>query len=44
MSTKIVLEFVNAINKADINKICGLMSDDHVFIDSQDCSVTEKTT
>lgn len=42
MNTNIALEFVNAINTANINKICGLMSDDHVFIDSQDCSVIGK--
>lgn len=42
MNTKITLEFVDAINKADIDKICSLMSDDHVFIDSQDSRVIGK--
>lgn len=28
MNTKIVLEFVDAINEGDIDKICKLMSDD----------------
>ena len=42
MSTKIVLEFIDAINEADIVKICNLMSDDHLFIDSQGYRVTGK--
>jgi len=42
MSTKIVLEFIDAINEADIDKICNLMSDDHLFIDSQGYRVTGK--
>ncbi len=29
-----VLRFIEAINTADIDKIVGLMSEDHVFIDS----------
>jgi ketosteroid isomerase-like protein len=29
----IVLEFVNAINDHDVDKIYDLMSDDHIFID-----------
>ena len=31
----IVDEFIAAINAADVDKICGLLADDHVFIDSQ---------
>ena len=42
MKTQIVLEFVNAINSADLNKLCGLMTDDHIFIDSQDNRFTGK--
>jgi ketosteroid isomerase-like protein len=44
MNTKIVLEFVDAINEGDIDEICKLMSDDHLFIDSQDCRVAGKNT
>jgi hypothetical protein len=36
METKIVLAFINAINCADIDKMCDLMANDHLFIDSQD--------
>ena len=36
METKIVLDFIVAINEANVNKICDLMTTDHVFIDSQD--------
>ena len=36
MNTNIVLDFIAAINNADIDKICGLMTDDHLFIDSRD--------
>jgi ketosteroid isomerase-like protein len=42
MNTKSTLEFVDAINKADIDKICSLMTVDHVFIDSQDNRATGK--
>jgi ketosteroid isomerase-like protein len=42
MNTKITLEFVDAINKADIDKICSLMTVDHIFIDSQDNRATGK--
>ena len=36
MGTRIVLEFINAINHANIDKISDLMTIDHEFIDSQD--------
>jgi ketosteroid isomerase-like protein len=36
MNTKIALCFVEAINRADTDKIYDLMSDDHLFIDTQD--------
>jgi ketosteroid isomerase-like protein len=38
MSTnlEIVNRFVNAINDHDVDRICNLMTDDHVFIDGQD--------
>jgi hypothetical protein len=42
MNTKITLEFVNAINKADIDRILNLMSNEHVFVDSQDCRIIGK--
>jgi ketosteroid isomerase-like protein len=34
LSEKIALDFVNAINEHDIDKIFALMADDHVFIDA----------
>jgi ketosteroid isomerase-like protein len=36
MSIKVVLDFINAINNTDIERIYSLMSEDHLFIDSQD--------
>ena len=36
MNIKVALEFVDAINHADIDKIWSLMSDEHLFIDSQE--------
>lgn len=42
MTRKAVLDFVDAINSADLDKITGLMTDDHVFIDSQDNKMTGK--
>ena len=42
MNTKTALDFVDAINRADIDKIYSLMSDDHVFIDSQDSRIIGK--
>jgi ketosteroid isomerase-like protein len=38
MNADRVLDFVAAINNADIDKICGLMTNDHLFIDSRDNS------
>jgi len=35
METKVVFDFADAINKADVDKIYRLMADDHLFIDSQ---------
>jgi ketosteroid isomerase-like protein len=42
MKNKILLEFIDAINTANIDSIYSLMSDDHVFIDSQDNKSTGK--
>ena len=36
METKIVLNFIGAINCADIDKMVDLMAADHIFIDSQE--------
>jgi ketosteroid isomerase-like protein len=32
---QIVLEFIDAINKHDVVRICKMMAEDHVFIDAQ---------
>ena len=42
MKNNILLDFVDAINKADIDKILNIMSDDHVLIDSHDNKVSGK--
>jgi len=36
MGTMIVLDFIDAINLANIDKMVDLMTFDHEFIDSQD--------
>lgn len=36
MEINVVNDFVNAINKANIDKICDLISEDYIFIDSHD--------
>jgi SnoaL-like domain len=36
MKTNIILDFVSAINNADVEKMGSLMAPDHIFIDSQD--------
>jgi ketosteroid isomerase-like protein len=38
----IVLDFIDAINKADVDRILNLMSDDHILIDSQNHQMTGK--
>ena len=35
MKTKVVFDFADAINNADADKIYSLMTDDHLFVDSQ---------
>ena len=35
MNGGVVKDFIAAINNANIEKICSLMTDDHIFIDSQ---------
>jgi ketosteroid isomerase-like protein len=42
MYTKIILDFVDAINHADLDKMVELMADDHVFVDSRDNKSTGK--
>ena len=44
MKNKIVLDFVDAINSANVENLYTLMSDDHLFIDSQDNRVIGKET
>lgn len=36
METKVVVDFADAISHADVDRMCSLMTDDHLFIDSQD--------
>jgi len=43
METQVVLDFIAAINSANIDKIYKLMATDHVFIDSQDNKVIGQT-
>jgi ketosteroid isomerase-like protein len=33
-STEVVSAFVNAINRRDVEELCRLMTDDHLFVDS----------
>jgi len=40
MKLKITLDFVNSINCADVEKIYEMMTDDHIFIDSQDQKIS----
>jgi len=42
METNIVFDFADAISHADVDKICSLMTDDHLFIDSQDNNMEGK--
>ncbi len=42
MKNQVVSDFVDAINEADPEKIVSLLTEDHIFIDSQDNKVTGK--
>jgi len=42
MKTKILLDFVDAINRADVDRMADLMADDPVFVDSRDNRTTGK--
>ncbi len=44
METKIVLDFIHAINCANVIKMCDLMAIYHIFIDSQDNRTIGKET
>ncbi|MBZ5499907.1 MAG: nuclear transport factor 2 family protein [Acidobacteriia bacterium] len=33
-NTEVVLAFVNAINRRDVEMLCRLMTDDHLFVDA----------
>jgi ketosteroid isomerase-like protein len=36
MDVNVVLDFIHAINSTDVDRIYGLMTENHLFIDSQD--------
>jgi|ERR1035437_1669101 len=42
MNTKVFLNFIKAINSTNVDKIYDLMTDNHLFIDSQDNRVVGK--
>lgn len=42
MDVNIVLDFINAINSSDVDRICSLMAENHLFIDSQDNRMSGK--
>jgi putative acetyltransferase len=42
MYTKVILDFVDAINHADTERMVGLMTDDHIFVDSRDNALSGK--
>lgn len=42
MNTSTVLDFIEAINSANVHKILDLMTDSHLFIDSQDNRIIGK--
>lgn len=42
INTKVILDFVEAINRADVDSMYELMSDDHTFVDSRDNKSTGK--
>ena len=42
MNTKVILHFVDAINRADVDRMYDLMVDDHTFVDSRDNATTGK--
>ena len=42
MNTKVILDFVDAINRADVVNMVELMAEDHTFVDSRDNRMTGK--
>lgn len=42
MKDNLILDFVSAINCADLERLIDLITDDHVFTDSQDNKMTGK--
>jgi ketosteroid isomerase-like protein len=42
MGRNTILEFIDHINKHDLEGIAGMLSDDHIFIDAYNNSVTGK--
>jgi hypothetical protein len=42
MKSKVALDFIDAINRSDVESILSLMTDDHVFVDSQDNQASGK--
>jgi ketosteroid isomerase-like protein len=42
MRKRIILEYINAINETEIDKLYSLMASNHLFIDSQDNKVSGK--
>jgi ketosteroid isomerase-like protein len=42
MKDNIILDYIDAINKADVDRILNIMTDDHVLIDSHDNKMTGK--
>lgn len=42
MNTRIVLDFIRAINAADVDSISFLLTEDHAFVDSQNNKVIGK--
>jgi len=38
----VIMDYIDAINKADIDRILNLMTEDHILIDSQDNKMTGK--
>jgi ketosteroid isomerase-like protein len=42
MKDKIILDFIGAINRADVDGILNIITDDHILIDSHDNKMTGK--
>jgi len=42
MNSQVVLDFVDAINRADVDKMYELMTDDPIFVDSRDTVTSGK--